>query len=108
MLLRAEGESHAFGHFEASADSLLTQPLANPGAAITACTLYVDSGGWLSGVVSSASEGDAPSPVATGMAFCAAARASGMLEIFALPIWEQVFYNSGLTQVPRHPPVPAC
>jgi len=95
-LLHADKETKTFSRFDAAADSLQAQPLKTPGAAITACALYIDSGGWMCNVVFANGE-DQTSPD-TGSAFCVIVRASGMMEIFALPLWDQVFFNSSLTQ----------
>lgn len=100
MLLQAGGEPRRFSPFQAAAESLQAKALDGPGAAITACTLYTDSGGWLSHAVSPGSEAEErPRQQCGPQSFCAVVRASGMLEVFALPSWEPVFYNSGLTQV---------
>jgi hypothetical protein len=67
------------------------------GAAIDACDLYIDSGGWMCNVVSA--NGAYQTSPDTGSSVCVIVRASSIMQIFALPLWDQVFIYSNLTHV---------
>ncbi len=71
-----------------TAEQAALQPAA-PGQAITACSLYADTGGWLQARLKPHAEAgllDDPAPAAEGPGvYCLVARASGLLQVFAAP-----------------------
>lgn len=86
------------GLLERSEEQAALQP-ATPAQAITACCLYMDTGSWLQARMEPADVGllDDPAPPAGASGvFCLAARASGLLQVYAVPSLQLLAEFGGL------------
>ena len=90
------------GLLERAEEQAALQP-ATPGQAITACCLYMDTGGWLQARMEPADVGllDDPAPPAGASGvFCLVARHSGLLQVFAVPSLQLLAKFEGLPDGP--------
>ncbi|KAL4424540.1 hypothetical protein ABPG77_010120 [Micractinium sp. CCAP 211/92] len=97
-LLEADPEARRLnplstGDAEAAAAAAL-RPAADADG-IVACSLYGDTCGWLRQAVVGVAA-DASNAAAEGATYCLVCRASGAIELFALPSWQRVFASAGL------------
>lgn len=91
------------GLLERSEEQAALQP-ATPGQAITACCLYMDTGGWLQARMEPPQDvgllDDPAPPAGASGVFCLVARASGLLQVLAVPSLQLLAEFEGLPDGP--------